>query len=165
MNKIIVNDCEFPLKAHKNSAKIRIFDFSSTKSKTTLPGKDENQSLMLIYIYKKVHTKTQPINTCPLMAKNRKCSVKQGVLKVFANFTRTHLCCSVFLNKVGGMITAWKVSKYRVFSGPYFPAFGLNTERYGVTIVEFEQVNVNVDVINIVLVFSLLTLNMFHMFF
>ena len=63
------------------------------------------------------------------------------------------------------MITAWKVSKYRVFSGPYFPAFGLNTERYGVTIVEFEQVNVNVDVINIVLVFLLLTLNMFHMFF
>ena len=26
--------------------------------------------------------------------------------------------------------TAWKVSKYGVFSGPYFPAFGLNTERY-----------------------------------
>ena len=24
----------------------------------------------------------------------------------------------------------WKVSKYEVFSGPYFPAFGLNTERY-----------------------------------
>ena len=26
--------------------------------------------------------------------------------------------------------TAWKVSKYGVISGPYFPAFGLNTERY-----------------------------------
>ena len=26
--------------------------------------------------------------------------------------------------------TAWKVSKYGIFSGPYFPAFGLNTERY-----------------------------------
>ena len=25
---------------------------------------------------------------------------------------------------------AWKVSKYRVFPGPYFLAFGLNTERY-----------------------------------
>ena len=25
-------------------------------------------------------------------------------------------------------ITAWKVSKYRVISGPYFPVFGLNTE-------------------------------------
>ena len=25
--------------------------------------------------------------------------------------------------------TAWKVSKYGVFSGPYFPALGLNTER------------------------------------
>ena len=26
--------------------------------------------------------------------------------------------------------TAWKVSKYGVFSDPYFPAFGLSTERY-----------------------------------
>ena len=28
--------------------------------------------------------------------------------------------------------TAWKVSKYGVISGPYFPVFGLNTEIYGV---------------------------------
>ena len=28
--------------------------------------------------------------------------------------------------------TAWKVSKYGVFSGPYFPVLGLNTEIYGV---------------------------------
>ena len=28
-------------------------------------------------------------------------------------------------------ITAWKVSKYGVFSGPYFPLFGLNTGKYG----------------------------------
>ena len=26
-------------------------------------------------------------------------------------------------------ITVWNVSKYGVFSGPYFPAFGLNTEK------------------------------------
>ena len=32
------------------------------------------------------------------------------------------------------MITAWKVPKYGVFSGPFFPAFGLNTERYGVSL-------------------------------
>ena len=32
------------------------------------------------------------------------------------------------------MITAWKASKYGVFFGPYFPAFGLNTERYGVSL-------------------------------
>ena len=31
------------------------------------------------------------------------------------------------------MKTAWKVSKYGVFSGPYFPVFGLNMERYGVS--------------------------------
>ena len=27
--------------------------------------------------------------------------------------------------------TVWKESKYGVFSGPYFPIFGLNTEKYG----------------------------------
>ena len=27
--------------------------------------------------------------------------------------------------------TAWKVSKYGLFSDPYFPAFGLNTGKYG----------------------------------
>ena len=29
------------------------------------------------------------------------------------------------------IFTAQKVSKYRVFPGPYFPVFGLNTEKYG----------------------------------
>ena len=28
-------------------------------------------------------------------------------------------------------ITTWKVSKYRIFSGPYFPVFILNTGKYG----------------------------------
>ena len=28
--------------------------------------------------------------------------------------------------------TAWELFKYGVISGPYFPVFGLNTERYGV---------------------------------
>ena len=27
--------------------------------------------------------------------------------------------------------TAWKVSKYKVFSGPYFPVFNPNTGKYG----------------------------------
>ena len=29
------------------------------------------------------------------------------------------------------LITAWKVLKYGVFSGPYFPVLRLNTEKYG----------------------------------
>ena len=47
------------------------------------------------------------------------------------NSTRTyplrkpHICRYAF--NLNG--TAWKVSKYGVFSDPYFPAFGLNTER------------------------------------
>ena len=32
------------------------------------------------------------------------------------------------------LITAWKVSEDGVFSGPYFPTFGLNTERYSVSL-------------------------------
>ena len=30
--------------------------------------------------------------------------------------------------------TAWKVSEYRVFSGPYFPVFGLNKKIYSVNL-------------------------------
>ena len=30
--------------------------------------------------------------------------------------------------------TTWKVSKYGVISGPYFPVFGLNTEIYEVNL-------------------------------
>ena len=41
-----------------------------------------------------------------------------GVL-VVAPTTLIHKICS----------PSWKVSKYGVISGPYFPAFGLNTER------------------------------------
>ena len=36
-------------------------------------------------------------------------------------------------------INAWKVSKYGVFSGSYFPVFGLNTEIYGVNLRHFSR--------------------------
>ena len=32
------------------------------------------------------------------------------------------------------LCTAWKVSKYGVIFGPYFPVFGLNTEIYRVNL-------------------------------
>ena len=40
--------------------------------------------------------------------------------------------CFVHKLLANRIITAWKVSKYGFFSGPYFPAFGLNPERYEV---------------------------------
>ena len=40
---------------------------------------------------------------------------------------------SVLWSWVSKLHTAWKVSKYGGFSGPYFPVFGLNTEIYGVS--------------------------------
>ena len=33
-------------------------------------------------------------------------------------------------SKLRFIVTAWKVPKYRVFSGPYFPVFRLNTGKY-----------------------------------
>ena len=33
--------------------------------------------------------------------------------------------------KKDNYITSWKVSKYGVISGPYFPVLGLNTGKYG----------------------------------
>ena len=36
------------------------------------------------------------------------------------------------LKEIKKLNPAWKVSKYGVISGPYFPVFGLNTEIYGV---------------------------------
>ena len=33
------------------------------------------------------------------------------------------------------LYAAWKVSKHGVFSGPYFPAFGMNLEIYSVNLV------------------------------
>ena len=45
-----------------------------------------------------------------------------------------HSCCtSCSCNSCCFTICpAWELSKYRVISGPYFPAFGLHTERYEV---------------------------------
>ena len=36
--------------------------------------------------------------------------------------------------------TAWKVLKYGVFSGPYFPGFGLNMEIYSLKLKLFRDV-------------------------
>ena len=39
-----------------------------------------------------------------------------------------------FKKKYSRHNTAWNVSKYGVFFSPYFPTFGLNTERYSVSL-------------------------------
>ena len=44
------------------------------------------------------------------------------------------MTCNVRLFSIWRANTAWKMPKYRVFSGPYFPVPGLNTEIYGVNL-------------------------------
>ena len=52
--------------------------------------------------------------------------VRRTFLKIWSAFSFFQL----FLEAAA----AWKVSKYGVFSGPYFPSFGLNTRRYFVSL-------------------------------
>ena len=44
------------------------------------------------------------------------------------------------------LITAWKVSKYGVISGPYFPVFSPNVEKYGPDITPYLETFHAVDV-------------------
>ena len=55
-------------------------------------------------------------------------------LNVQEEETNSLYCQDKFGGRNSAAITAWKVSKYGVISGPYFPAFGLNTERYEVSL-------------------------------
>ena len=41
----------------------------------------------------------------------RRCSVKKGALKNFVKFTETHLCRSLFFNKVAGLRPATLLGK------------------------------------------------------
>ena len=54
------------------------------------------------------------------------------ILEKFQNIpVLLYLKGGIIMNKTyysEASFTAWKVSKYGVFSGPYFPVFGLNTE-------------------------------------
>ena len=49
------------------------------------------------------------------------CILHRGVFRALSNI-------------YDGTFTVCNVSKYGVFSSPYFPAFGLNTERYEVSL-------------------------------
>ena len=55
-------------------------------------------------------------------------------LNVQEEETNSLYCQDKFGGRNSAAITAWKVAKYGVISGPYFPAFGLNTERYEVSL-------------------------------
>ena len=57
---------------------------------------------------------------------------KRKILIVFDD-----MIADMVSNKNLNPITAWKVPKYGVISGPYFPVFRLNTEKYGAEITPY----------------------------
>ena len=50
------------------------------------------------------------------------------------NLRKLFLSLLLVLRAIPKTFTAWKVSKYKVFSCPYFPSFGLNAERCSVSL-------------------------------
>ena len=64
--------------------------------------------------------------------KKKKNRLKKQVIKfwLFSYKSTIQFCDSCYFYRGDFSITVWKVFKYRVLSGPYFPALGLNTEIY-----------------------------------
>ena len=70
---------------------------------------------------------TQKVSELSWLGNNRsshwKCSVKKGVLKNFATFTKTRLCWSLFINKVPGLRPPTQVFSCEfceIFKSTYF---------------------------------------------
>ena len=57
--------------------------------------------------------------------------IRSQISSLTCSFVTNWIQCYRIITK---LITAWKVSKYRVFSGPYITAFELNTERYSLSL-------------------------------
>ena len=51
------------------------------------------------------------------------------IVSLFIYFVREHFASATLVHALCG-----KVSKYGVFSGPYFPVFGLNTKIYSINL-------------------------------
>ena len=67
------------------------------------------------------------LGNCKLTKNDLFCSYFSKILPIF-EWELTRIWKSMTKD------TAWKVSKYRLSSGPYFPIFGLNTKIYSVNL-------------------------------
>ena len=61
----------------------------------------------------------------------RHLSVRNLLIQIFKIIYLSYLLNYVRIVSFRKPSTAWKVSKYRVISGPYFPVFSPNTGQYG----------------------------------
>ena len=60
------------------------------------------------------------------------CGMIESISSYGIEYSHSHCGMIESISSYGNTPTAWKVSKYRIFPGPYFHAFGLNTERYSI---------------------------------
>ena len=57
--------------------------------------------------------------------------IADSITNVVLRMTWNSLASFIFKQIWIATFTAWKMFKYGVFSGPYFPVFSPNTEKYG----------------------------------
>ena len=72
---------------------------SACDSPSEISGKDNSE----VYL--------GPYQTSTTRISHQRCSMKRGVLKNFAKFTRKHLCLSLLFNKVAGLKPATLLKK------------------------------------------------------
>ena len=65
------------------------------------------------------------------MAQNVYSSLCLKFLSIFDDESHFSFLIQKFVIENWGTATAWKVSKYGVISGPYFPVFSPNTGKHG----------------------------------
>ena len=107
---------------------------SNIKMNHLIAGLDDNhiRAIYCCWHYKSVDTRL--IEKKQVIKSQRRCS------SIFVDWTfnKSQKLFECLFEKLFFLIlnrdlpigfTTWKVSQYRVISGPYFPAFGLNTER------------------------------------
>ena len=77
---------------------------------------------------------------CSIFLTNFSLSEKGGLICKHSNSKRSGKASNKLLTNFSSVqhiistATVWKVSKYAVVSGPYFPTFWLNTDRYEVSL-------------------------------
>ena len=114
------------------------FNFGTTSSLVHLRNKHW-KFLFKFYFFSLILNLLKPFCTTSLFLYPLK-SQKSQVFYVYSGYRKRPLAWNGLNSIYNSLLmtfssyTAWKVSKYGYFSGPYFPSFGLNVERYSVKI-------------------------------
>ena len=105
--KITIVDGDKMIKSDKETANVLNEFFSNIVTSLNIPQFDQ-----IVLTSEKISESVKAIVKCRARRSHRRCSVKKGVLKNFAKFTRKHLRQSLLFNKVAGLRPATLLKKW-----------------------------------------------------